>query len=128
MSIPWLALISGLLILDASPPPDGSPSGDPHGILLKPIPEKMVILTFEENCTVGLAAVKRIGHEKTASPLSIALDGVPVFTLEAYRTPETWGRFTSPAFTVTAGPPTLAFILGEGGMVLIDDVVLHNCK
>ena len=72
--------------------------------------------------------VKCSGYEATASTLSIALDGVPVSTIEVSRITETWGRFTSSVFAVTAGPHTLAFILGEDGMVLIDNVVLHRRK
>ena len=79
--------------------------------------------------TVSFNAVKRAGYSPVANPLTVSVDGVPVLTVEPARISEVWGTYTSPPFTVTAGPHTLAFVLGVGdGMDLIDNVVLTYVK
>ena len=54
------------------------------------------------------------------------LDGVTVFTLPASRITESWSHCTSPPLAVAAGAHTFAFILGEGGMDLLDNVVIKR--
>ncbi len=51
-----------------------------------------------------------------------------VFTLPASRIAESWSHCTLPALAVTAGTHTFAFILGEGGMDLLDNVVIKRVE
>ena len=78
--------------------------------------------------TIGFDVVKRTSYEATAAPLNIVLDGVTVFSLPASRINESWSHCTSPALAVTAGAHTFAFILGEGGMDLLDNVVITRVE
>jgi hypothetical protein len=88
------------------------------------------LITFDQgNYTVSLDGVKRRGYEKTAAPLRVTLDGVPVLTLESSQITENWAGYTSPVVPVAAGAHTLAITLGEGdGMDLIDNVEVKYCK
>lgn len=83
-------------------------------------------ITFDKGSyAVSFDAVKRSGYEKSAAPLKVTLDGVPVFALESSQITEKWASHTSPVFQVAAGLHTLAITLGEGdGMDLIDNVKL----
>ncbi|MCX5653204.1 MAG: polysaccharide deacetylase family protein [Planctomycetota bacterium] len=111
----------------APPPPDGTR----HGVFMRGARNGISqTITFDKgNYTVSLDVVKRCGYEKTAAPLRVTLDDVPVLTLESSQIKETWSSYTSPVFSVTAGVHTLAVTLGEGdGMDLVDNVALHYIK
>lgn len=54
-------LFASIAIGQAEPAPKNeSKSGDPNGILLKPIPEKLVVLTFDDGCASGATVVAPI--------------------------------------------------------------------
>lgn len=111
----------------APPPPDGSR----HAVYMRG-PGNGISQTFTfdpGNYTISFDVVKRSGYEKTAAPLKITLDGTPVFTVDSSAITEAWSSKTSPAFPVTAGVHTLAFILGDGeGMDMIDNLAIHYRK
>jgi peptidoglycan/xylan/chitin deacetylase (PgdA/CDA1 family) len=59
-------IVSGSPLVAAQPPaPDAAKenardSDDPRGVLLKPIPEKLVVLTFDDGCASGATVVAPI--------------------------------------------------------------------
>ena len=111
----------------APPPPDGSR----HCVFMRgPGNGVSQSITFDKGTyKVSFDAVKRNGYEKTAAPLRVTIDNVPVFALEPSQIAETWASYTSPVFPVTAGIHTIAFTLGEGdGMDMIDNVAIKYCK
>ena len=81
------------------------------------------------NYTVSFDTVRRRGYSPISTPLTVSIDGAPVYTVDASRITDAWGSYTSPIFAVTSGAHTLAFTLGAGdGMDLIDNVVINYCK
>jgi len=60
------ALVCGSQLVAAQPPAPDAPRedarnpDDPHGVLLKPIPEKLVVLTFDDGCASGATVVAPI--------------------------------------------------------------------
>jgi hypothetical protein len=121
----------GIKDLIKSPSAPLPPDGTRHSVFMRgPGNGVSQPITFDQgNYTVSLDAVKRRGYEKTAAPLKVMIDGVPVLTLASDQITEQWAGFTSPVFPVKAGLHTLAVTLGEGdGMDLIDNVVIHYCR
>ena len=109
----------------APPPPDGSR----HSVFMRgPGNGVSQTITFDQgNYTVSLDVVKRRGYEKSAAPLKVTIDEVPVLTLASDQISEQWAGFTSPVFAIAAGPHTLAITLGAGeGMDLIDNVAIRR--
>jgi alpha-L-fucosidase len=113
--------------IQAPPAPDGSQH---TGFLRGPGSSVSQSIHFDQgNYTVSFDAVKRRGYTPAAVPLTVSLDGKPVFTLEASKLGEAWGSYVSPVFPVAAGTHTLAFTIGAGeGMDLIDNVAIHHVK
>ncbi len=117
------------LIQSGGAPP--APDGSRHCVFMRgPGNGISQTITFDKgNYTISFDAVKRSGYEKTAAPLKVTIDGVPVFTLEPSKITEAWASYTSPVFPVTAGPHVLGFSLGAGeGMDMLDNLALHYQK
>ncbi len=117
--------IKDLIASPSAPPP---PNGSRHVVYIRgagnSISQRIV---FDPGTyVIRFDAVKRNGYEKTAAPLKVMIDGVPVFALQSSEISEKWASYRSPAFPVSSGPRELAFALGEGdGMDIIDNVVLE---
>jgi hypothetical protein len=111
----------------APAPPDGSR----HCVFMRgPGNGVSQSITFDKGgYTVSFDAVKRSGYEKTAAPLRVTIDNVPVFALEPSQITEKWASYTSPVFQVAAGIHTIALTLGDGdGMDMIDNVAIKYCR
>jgi len=69
--------IGGILLAGMDFGQDADKAGDPHGILLKPIPEKMVVLTFDDSC---------VSHATFVGPLLKELGfGATFYITEAFK-------------------------------------------
>ena len=54
-------LMAGVALAQAEPPNvNAGQADDPHGVLLKPIPEKLVALTFDDGCASGYTVIAPI--------------------------------------------------------------------
>ncbi|MCF7675254.1 MAG: polysaccharide deacetylase family protein [Akkermansiaceae bacterium] len=121
----------GIRDLVKSPSAPLPPDGTRHSVVMRGtgngISQEM---TFDQGkYTVSLDAVKRRGYEKSAAPLIVTIDGVPVLSLASSQITENWASYTSPVIPVTAGVHTLAITLGEGdGMDLIDNVAINHAN
>ncbi len=107
-----------------------APDGTRHSAFIRGVGNGISqSITFDQGkYTVSFDVVKRNGYKGTA-PLTVSVDGMPVYTVDASQISDAWGSYTSPVFTVAAGAHTLAFTLGEGdGMDMIDNVVIHHGK
>ena len=121
----------GIKDLIKSPSAPLPPDGSRHSVFMRgPGNGVSQTITFDQGeYKVSLDVVKRRGYEKSAAPLKVTLDGMPVLTLASDQITEQWAGFTSPVFPVTAGSHTLAIALGDGdGLALIDNVVIHHCR
>ncbi|MDA1005251.1 MAG: hypothetical protein O3A87_02035 [Verrucomicrobia bacterium] len=121
----------GIKDLIKSPSAPLPPDGSRHSLFMRgPGNGVSQVITFDQgNYTVSLDVVKRRGYEKTAAPLKVTIDGVPVLTLASDQITETWAAYTSPVVPVTAGIHTLAITLGDGdGMDLVDNVAIKYGK
>jgi len=107
----------------APPAPDGTlhsafMRGAGNGI-------SQVVMFDPGEYALSFDAVKRNGYGKAATPVTVSIDGKPVLSLQASQISDKWNTYTTPDFSVAAGPHTLAFTLGEGeSMGLIDNVMI----
>ena len=53
-------LVAGVVIAQAEPAGDNARKADPGGVLRKPIPDKLVVLTFDDGCASGFTVVAPI--------------------------------------------------------------------
>lgn len=105
-------------------PPDGSPH---NGFIAgegSSISQRITLDRGRYRISFDLA--KRCGYEPTAAPMHVFLDETLIFTAEKPPVNGDWGRVVSPVLNVTDGIHKLSFVLGQGGMDLIDNVSIKR--